>query len=226
VPQPDAGGVDLARTTDEWFPIYSVSVIAAVAVVALFLLPKILHALGEMIALIVTASTMGVATAAPIGAWVAPVASVGVAATGAGTVIVVLVKAAKEAAKEPYEWTVPVLGILGGLLLDLAKGYGFENEFLKAALTAFIAFLVVVAGACWKTKDWQWRTVAVILLLLPPATLLIRTLEISGTKQLITSFNLVPRLVWFRLGGFVLIGIAVAILHTLVERRPMGRSYR
>ena len=206
------------------------SVIATGAIGALFALgwalPKILHALAEMIALIVTASTTGVITAAPIAAWVAPVASAGIAAAGAGTVIVVLVKAARKAAKEPYEWTVPLLGILGGLLLDLAKGYGFESEFMQAILTALVAFLVVVAGACWKTNDWRWRTVAIILLLLPPAALLTRTLEVSGTQELIKSFLMVPRLVWFRLGGFVLIGVAATILHALVERRPIARSYR
>jgi len=222
--------LNMARTTDEWPPISLVSVIAAGAVGALFALgwavPKIVHALADMIALIVIASTTGVIAAAPIAAWVAPVLSVGVAAAGTGTVIVVLVKAAKEATKEPYEWTVPLLGILGGLLLDLAKGYSIKNEFLKAILTAFIAFLVVVAGACWKTKDWRWRTVAAILVLLPPAALLIRTLDISGATELTEAFRLVPRLVWLRLGGFVLIGVGVGILHALVERRPIGRAYR
>src|SRR6266704_5309726 len=136
----------MERTTDEWPPISLVSVVAAGVVGALFALgwavPKILHALAEMVALIVVASTTGVITAAPIAAWVAPVLSVGVAAAGTGTVIVVLVKAAKEATKEPYEWTGPLLGIVGGLMLDVAKGYGFKDELLKAILTAFIAFLV------------------------------------------------------------------------------------
>src|SRR5881296_1328160 len=90
--EPNVGGIHL----DEWPPVSLVSVIATGAIGALFALgwalPKILHALAEMIALIVTASTTGVITAAPIAAWVAPVASAGIAAAGAGTVIVVLVK--------------------------------------------------------------------------------------------------------------------------------------
>jgi hypothetical protein len=215
---------------NEWPPVSILSVIAAGIVAFVYAcgwaLPKIFHAFAEMVGLIAHASTISVMTAAPIAAWVAPVASAGVAALGAGTIIVVLVKAAKEAARNPYEWTVPLLGILGGLWLDLAKGYGPNSEFLKAVLTAVVAFLVVIAGACWKKDGWWWKTFAVILLLLPPATLLIQTLEISGTQQIMQSIRDVPNIVWLRLAGFVFIGVAIMILHTLDERSVFGRYHR
>lgn len=211
---------------DKWPPLPQASVFAAGVVGAIFALglalPKIFQALGEMIVLVVQATTVAV----PAAAWTVPVASAGLAAAGGGTVILVLVKAAKEATEQPYEWTVPLLGIIGGLMLDLAKEYGITGTFLKALLTAVIAFLVVVAGACWKTKDWLWRVVAVILLMLPPAALLARNLEGSGAHNLMAEFDAVPAFIWIRLGGFVSVGVAVAILHTLVERRPPGRSYK
>jgi hypothetical protein len=208
---------------DEWIPLPQASVWAAAIVVVVVTvvwgLPAIIHALGEAAALAIGAATAGVATAAPIASWVAPVAGVGVAATGAATVIVVLVKAAKEAAREPYEWTVPLLGILGGLVLDLAKEYGVSNPILRTGLTAVIAFLVVVAGACWKTGDWVWKTVAVILLLSPPVAVLLRNLEPSRTADLAAALRDVPMLIWLRLGGFVLLGTTVALVHAVLQRR-------
>jgi RsiW-degrading membrane proteinase PrsW (M82 family) len=119
---------------------------------------------------------------------------------------------------------LPLLGICGGLLLDVAKEYGIENALVKLMVTAVVAFLVVVAGACWKTKDRTWRTVAVVLVLVPPAALLLRNIETSGAHKLVESFAAVSPFIWMRLLGFIAIGIGVVLLHAVIDRRPLGRG--
>ena len=178
-------------------------------------LVPILHALSDLFVAAITAWRIGISAAVPVAAWVAPAASAGLAAAGAGTVIIVLVKAAKEATNKPEEWTVPILGLIGGMFLDISKEFGIENGFIKAALTAATAFLVVVAGACWKRKDWLWRSVAVALVLLPPIAVLLRNIDTSKAGK---AFIEVPIATWLRLSGFVLVGITVAILHRLAQR--------
>jgi hypothetical protein len=177
--------------------------------------PHVLHALSDVFVAAITAWRSGFSSAVPVASWVVPAASAGIAAAGVGTVTIVLVKAAKEATDKPEEWTLPILGLIGALFLDLSKEFAIDNTFIKAALTAATAFLVVVAGACWRRKDWLWRSVAVVLILFPPIAVLLRNLDRS---KLTITLQEVPVATQLRLGGFVLIGIVVAILHRLAQR--------
>jgi hypothetical protein len=181
-------------------------------------LAQILPAIGVMIGLVITVGSTGLATAGPVASWTVPAASIGLTAAGGSAVIVLLVKAAKEASSEPYEWAVPLLGITGGVMLDMAKDFGIDNDLLKTALTAVVAFLVVVAGACWKSPRMSWKLTAVILLIVPPAALLVRNVDVSGAKGLADAFRAIPVGVWGRLGAFLGIGVIVAINHYLVHR--------
>lgn len=160
----------------------------------------------------------GLATAGGVAAWIVPAASIGLTAAGGSALVVLLVKAAKEASSEPYEWTVPLLGITGGVMLDMAKDYGIDNDLLKGALTAAVAFLVVVAGACWKSPRTSWKLIAVVLLIVPPAALIARNVDVSGANGLADAFRAIPLGVWGRLGGFFMIGGVVAIIHYVVHR--------
>jgi hypothetical protein len=174
-------------------------------------IPHIETASAQAINVIMSPHTLAV----PIAGWVAPLASIGVAGTGGSAVIFVLVKAGERAAKEPAEWTVPLLAIIGAFLLDLAKDFGFENGFLKAAFVLVIAFLVVIAGACWKTKDWKLRGLSLFLLILPPFAVLIQSMRARGTGRLMEEIARVEPTVWIRLGGFVVIGIVSAAVYAI-----------
>ena len=136
--------------------------------------------------------------------------------------VVVLVKAVKEAASEPYEWVVPLLGIVGGLMLDVAKEFGIHNEMVKIAVTTVIAFLVVVAGACWKSSNTSWKFVAVLLLSIPPAAILVQNIDASAASRLSDALYSIPLGVWGRLGVFAAIGIFIGILHALLHRSHKG----
>jgi hypothetical protein len=179
-----------------------------------------------MIGLIIAVASSGLATAGAVASWIVPAASIGLTAAGGSAFVVLLVKAAKEASSEPYDWAVPLLGITGGVMLDMAKDFGIDNDLLKAALTAVVAFLVVVAGACWKSPSMSWKLTAVVLLIVPPAALLVRNVDVSGAKGLADAFRAIPVGVWGRLGAFLAMGVVVAIIHHLVQRSGRGsRAY-
>jgi hypothetical protein len=208
--------------SDNWPPVPIAIVMAAAVVGGVWALgwsmAKILPAIGVMVGLIAAISTTGLATAGAVASWTVPAASVGLTVAGGSALVLVLVKAAKEASAEPYEWAVPLLGILGGLMLDVAKDFGIQNDLVKAAVTAIIAFLVVVAGACWKSRRASWKMVAVVLLIAPPAALLVRNLDLSGSSGVSKAFREIPIGVWARLGGFLIMGVVIAVLHILIHR--------
>jgi len=185
---------------------------------------KICPALGVMIGLAISVSTTGLSMAGGVAPWIVPAATAGLGIGGSAVVILVLVKAAKEAAAAPYEWTLPLLGIAGSVLLDAAKEFGIENPLVKVAVVGVIAFLIVVAGACWKSRDWAWKIVGITLLLVKPASLLIRNLEKRQAEAFLNAFHALPPTVWFRLLGFMGIGVLIIILHGLSERKDRQAS--
>jgi len=210
--------------TEDWPSLPMAAVIAAGivgGVIALgWALAQLLPAIGVMIGLIVAVSTTGLATAGTVASWTVPAATIALTVAGGSAFVLVLVKAGKEASSQPYEWAVPLLGIVGGLMLDVAKEFSIHNELVKAAVTTVIAFLVVVAGACWKSSNTSWKIVAVVLLIVPPAALLVRDIDASAASRLSDALRSIPLGVWSRLGGFVAIGIFIGILHGLLHGRP------
>jgi hypothetical protein len=209
---------------DNNWPIYMIAGGAAVgSIYAIgWAASKIEIAYGQAYSVVVSPHTLAV----PIAAWVVPTATAGAAALGASTVVFVLVKAGEKAAREPAEWTVPLLALLGGFLLDLAKGFGFENnEFLKAVFALVVAFLVVVASALWKTSDLKLKALSIILLVAPPFAVLTQSLRANGAGKLMEDIRKTDISVWFRLGGFVVIGVASAALYALYgSGRPVKPS--
>ncbi|HEV8358334.1 MAG TPA: hypothetical protein VGQ17_16390 [Gemmatimonadales bacterium] len=179
---------------------------------AAWTIPKSIAAVGAAVGL---AAGGAAATATP---WAAPVASVGLGVTGVTLLVMVLVRASKEARREPYEWTLPILGIGGSLFLDISKEFAVDNAVLKIALSAAIAYSVVVAGALYKRGGVPWRTIAILLVLLPPSSVLVQNMSSRAATGLSAAIREIPTPVWIRIGGFVLISSAVALLHYLTRR--------
>jgi hypothetical protein len=77
-----------------------------------------LPVLGTSLGLAIATATTGLATGA-VATWVAPVAAVGVAATGTVVTVHLLVKVVDHAKDKPYEWTLPFRGAIAGILSEL-----------------------------------------------------------------------------------------------------------
>jgi hypothetical protein len=190
-------------------------VLVAIAAITglVFLIPNLIIAVGTAIGL----AFGGGAVAASAVPWAAPVAAVGLGATGGAMTIIVLVRAVKHASEEPYDWVVPILGIGGGLILDVAKEFALGNVAVKIALSAVVAFLVVVAGACYKKGGLLWCAVAILLILLPPIYVLAQNLNSNAREGLREALRTIPGGTWLRIGGFIVAGVSVALLRHLTR---------
>jgi hypothetical protein len=198
--------------------VVALTVVLLGAIVGLvFLIPRLIVAVGAAGGL----AFGGAAASAAAVPWAVPLASAGLGLTGGSVLVLVLVRAAREATKEPYDWVVPIVGIIGGLTLDVAKEFALDNALVKIVLSAAVAFLMVVAGACYKKGGIFWRAVAALLIVAPPVYVLIQNLQSSVGTTLAASFHAVPAITWLRIGGFVLTGIAIGLLATL---RPRSRA--
>lgn len=183
-----------------------------------YVIPRVITAFGAAVGLAVGTAAIAVPW------WALALVSLGVGGTGITLVVKLLVMASKEASEQPYEWTVPILGISGGLILDVAKEYALDNSILKFVPSAVIAFLVVVAGACYKRGGFAWRFVAIILILAPPIAVLASNLDPAGRASLADVFRSVPLAVWIRIAAFLLVGVGVVVLHYLTFRKASKRS--
>ena len=110
-------------------------------------------------------------------------------------------------------------------MLDLAKEFGFDNQLLKALVTLVVGLLIVVAGYCWKSPSRSWKIVAVVLLIVPPAAFLLQGLDASDSSRISDAMRAIPLADWARLGGFMAIGVLIAILHRVFQQRPSDTAY-
>jgi fluoride ion exporter CrcB/FEX len=210
---------------DDWPPILLVVVVGVVAVtlvVALgWVLKEVIPAFGVAVGLGVSVASTGLASAgAP---WMAPVAAIGIGGGGGALTIYLLVKAVRSASSEPFPWATAVLGIASAAILDLAKDYALDNSLARIAVTAAIAFLVSVGGACYHKGGFVWRLAALVLYLAPPTTVFIQNVKLDSLR---TAFDNFPPGLAIRIGGFIVCGLVIALLHHVAERATKLDSRR
>src|SRR5260370_33897560 len=85
-------------------------------------------------------------------AWVIPAAGAGLAATGGASVIILMVKFVKYGKKNPYEWAMPVLAILSGIVIDTCKELYSENGIIRIIYSGCVALLFLLASIFWKQR--------------------------------------------------------------------------
>jgi hypothetical protein len=157
--------------------------LAGLGVLVKFLFP----ALAAMFAIAMTIITGGVVASA-FGAWVIPAASVGLAIGGGAIGIVVLAKIVKEAKKNPYEWAMPILAIIAGLVVDTCKELsrsGGGDEIIKAVYGASVSSLFLLGGILWqqqriKIRGFGLRIISVVLFMFAPFLVYFRYAQVNG----------------------------------------------
>jgi hypothetical protein len=166
-----------------------------------YCLKIVLSVLGTSLGLTIATATTGLATAGAVASWVAPVAAAGVAATGTVLTVHLLVKLAEEVHDKPYEWTLPLVAAIAGVLVNLSKDLVFQNTAMRLLFGGMTALWIVVAGALYKRQGWRWKCSAILLYLLPPLCVLGWKLSkgLGGTK---TYFSTISRMEWSALASF------------------------
>jgi hypothetical protein len=211
---------------DDWPPL-QVLVVIVVGVIGGILglgwaLAQIIPAIGVAAGLATSVAAAGTAGAS----WLAPVAAIGLGAAGASTTILLLVRVAHYAQKEPFVWSLPVLAIGASLVLDVTKEFAIQSTILRVLLTTLMAFFLVVAGALYHTGKTLWRSIATVIALVPPVALLAGNLDLSEQARLTQALRGLGLDVWIRLAGFLVIAIVAGIIARAAERPDRGAPSR
>jgi len=194
----------------DWPPpmtVLAFGVVVAVAGVALYF---VVPAIGTAIGLGVAVSTTGLSTAGVVGAWVAPVASGGVALVGVTLAAAGIKKVSDSVQAKPYEWGLPLLAAFAGFMSTVAKDTGLFSNVSKWVFGGMTALLIVFAGACYKHSGVLWKSVAITLYLLPPAALL--GWSTLSVRQSSGAFRAVNIWTWIGLASILVIGLLIGLL--------------
>ena len=178
----------------------------------------ILPVLGTSFGLAIATATTGLATAGAVASWVAPFAAAGVAATGTVLTVHLLVKVAEEVQDKPYEWTLPLIGAIAGVLVNVSKDLVFQNAAMRLLFGGITALWIVVAGALYKRRGWRWKCSAILLYLLPPLYVLGWKVS-KGLGDAKTYFSTISRMEWLALAGFATIGLVIATIERLSKTK-------
>jgi hypothetical protein len=221
---------------DEWPSVPKILAVGAAVVAILialaFLLKLVLPVLGVSFGLAVATATTGLATSGVVGTWVAPVAAGGTAVIATMVSIRVLNTVARSAEAKPYEWTLPLMGVAAGILVNLSKDLVIQQTPMRLLFGGIAAFWIVIAGACYKRQGWGWKLTAALLYLLPPSAALglvfLRKLPISqelaansGETNFHQYLSTVSKPEWIALCGFAIIAIIVIAVERLTANKQL-----
>ncbi|SEJ53295.1 hypothetical protein SAMN05216327_11265 [Dyadobacter sp. SG02] len=192
--------------------IIAIGVALALVILALgWVLPTILYALGCMVSIAVTGSVAGVAITAEVSkysAWF-----LGVTGT-AGTVLIVA-KINKLVKDEPFKWTVPILSVLTGFLVNLCDEYYPGSKFEWYILSGIAALLTIVGGVLYEQKSRWVKVAGIVAHLLIPFIILLGIVfnpDSNSEKSIQKAVLQIPWLVWGCLIGTLLVSIVVAVI--------------
>ncbi|NHM08186.1 hypothetical protein G4D82_13225 [Flavobacterium sp. CYK-4] len=183
-----------------------------------FLLHWLLPAIGAMIG-IATAIGTGKALSPDFNSWIIPLAAVGLALGGGSGGILLLVKVVKEAEKNLYEWTLPILAIISGFVADTCKEvYSGEHTdlMLRMAYGISVTGLFLLGGILWKQKkvSFKWvdtRMVSVAVFMISPFLIYLKYCE-KSQKSLWFGFLDIPTHILCAISILLLFSLLVGFL--------------
>ena len=122
-------------------------------------------AIGVGIAASIITGTTAVSTL--VASWAIPAAT-GLLGVASFSVTIVVVKKVSDNVKEkPFEWVVSLLGVLSGLFVNLSKEFFYDTPIIKIIFASISALFVAVGGFLFKTKQFLYKVIGVILILTP-----------------------------------------------------------
>lgn len=187
-----------------------------------FLLHWVLPAVGAMIG-IATAIGTGKTLSPDFNSWIIPLAAVGLALGGGSGGILLLVKVVKEAEKNLYEWTLPILAIISGFVADTCKEVYQNNHsgeptdlMLRIAYGISVTGLFLLGGILWKQKtvSFRWmdsRIVSAAVFLISPFLIYLKYCE-KSQKSLWFGFLDIPPHILYAISILLLFSLLVGFL--------------
>ncbi len=160
----------------------------------------VIPALGAAVG-VTTSIISGGLISSTFSSWVIPTASVGLAIGGGATGIYVIHKAVINIKKNPYEWTLPILAIISGLVIDTCKELFTENPIVRVIYGATVTGLFLLGGILWRQKKIKLKAIsskfiAVIIFLLPPFLIYLRYSLVNKKNFFEAYKDIPPHILW------------------------------
>jgi hypothetical protein len=123
----------------------------------------------------------------------------------------------QKAKQKPYEWALPVLAIIAGLVIDTCKEiYDSKNEFVRAIYAAAVAGIFLLGGILWEQKKLKIkyngaRIIAIFCFLLPPSLIYVKYAQECG-MPLSRAYQSIPsHLAWSIVVLLIMLGAIAGI---------------
>lgn len=186
-----------------------------------FFLKWVLPALGAMVG-IATAIGTGNALPAGINSWIIPLAAIGLALGGGSGGIILLVKVVKGAEKNLYQWTLPILAVISGFVVDTCKEVFQASHsetgdlLLRIGYGASVTGLFLLGGILWKHKKvtLKWidsRMISVAIFMISPFLIYFKYCE-NARKTLWSGFQDIPSHILGAISILLLFSVMIGFL--------------
>lgn len=195
-----------------------------------FFLKCVLPALGAMVGI---ATAIGTGKALPVGlnSWVIPLAAIGLALGGGSGGIILLVKLVKEAEKNLYQWTLPILAVISGFVVDTCKelyqvSYSEPNDLIVRMGYGFsVTGLFLLGGILWKQKkvSYKWidsRMVSVGVFMISPFLIYFKYCE-NARKTLWSGFHDIPSHILGAISILLLFSVMIGFLSWVFQEEQL-----
>lgn len=165
-----------------------------------YALKWVIPAVGIGVGMTVKIISGGLITSA-LSSWMVPAASAGLAMGGIGTGMFLFIKVVKGAKHNPYEWTLPVLAIVSGLVIDTCKELYSEDGGIRIIYGGTVTCLFLLGGILWRQKKAWFKVlaskiIAVIMFLVPPFLVYLRVSQERSGAFSEKYKNIPPHIMW------------------------------
>lgn len=186
---------------------------APLAIAAIFWgLSQLVEAFGTAIGIAGALISAGSSVGDAVGVWAVRAAAIGLGAGGASIGYKVVVNISQNIESNVFNWTLPLISIFAGLLVELNKEFYPATPVLKHMFAALFAFTILVAGYLFTKKSKLLKVCGSVLVVIPPGLFLVRVLSGGAYDQVYDAFSLVTWGQYVTLGCFFALVSLVAIL--------------
>jgi hypothetical protein len=149
----------------------------------------------------------------------ATAAAIGVAATGVGVAWIVLQKVVEQGKEKPYEWILPVLGLLAVFFVDLSKDELLATGIERSLYALITGFCTIGGGMLLLNRKFSVRAIGFVVPFLPTLVVwgaLVREHQIAmGIGDFLRSGSTAA----LGLIGVLVVGVVTAVFGVVLPKR-------
>jgi len=184
---------------------------------ALWGIAQIFVAIGTAAGIVVGMFSAGPALGGVVEIWATRTAAFGLAAGGGAIAYKTVVNVTQQVKNDTFAWTLPIIAILVGLLVEIDKEFYATNPIIKHFLSAVFASIMLVGGYLFTKKSKVVKVCAFLLMLLPPIVIFLIIVS-NHSAEVLNGFSVISAWQWFTIISIICLTILIALLGTYVEK--------